>query len=93
MPKSLHAPLLAGGLATLLGAVAAQEVRRLPGPTGDHGPLMGLDRRWGYKAIKAVGNHGEIFERNPGMSGPVRLPRGLNDLWTRGGLMYAPPVR
>ncbi|HYZ33773.1 MAG TPA: amino acid ABC transporter substrate-binding protein [Crenalkalicoccus sp.] len=69
------------------------EVRRLLGAAGDHGPLMGLDRRWAYNAIKAVGNYGEIFERNLGMASPVKLPRGLNDLWTRGGLIYAPPIR
>ncbi len=69
------------------------EVRRLLGLTGDHGPLMGLDRAWALNAIRAVGNYGEVFERNLGMASPVRLPRGLNDLWTRGGLMYAPPIR
>jgi general L-amino acid transport system substrate-binding protein len=69
------------------------EVRRLLGLTGDHGPMMGLDRRWAYHAIKAAGNYGEIFERNLGMGSAVKLPRGLNDLWSRGGLMYAPPVR
>ena len=69
------------------------EIRRLLGLSGDHGPLMGLDRRWAYWAIKAVGNYGEIFERNLGMGSPIKLRRGLNDLWTRGGLMYAPPIR
>jgi general L-amino acid transport system substrate-binding protein len=69
------------------------EVRRLLGLTGDHGPLMGLDRRWAYWAIKAAGNYGEIFERNLGMGSPIGLRRGLNDLWIRGGLMYAPPIR
>lgn len=69
------------------------EVRRLLGLSGDHGPLMGLDRRWAYWAIKAVGNYGEIFERNLGQGSPIKLARGLNDLWTRGGLMYAPPIR
>ncbi len=69
------------------------EIRRLLGLTGDHGPLMGLDRAWALNAIRAVGNYGEIFERNLGMGSAVKLPRGLNDLWTRGGLMYAPPVR
>ncbi|MFM7691512.1 MAG: amino acid ABC transporter substrate-binding protein, partial [Alphaproteobacteria bacterium] len=59
----------------------------------DHGPLMGIDRRWAYNAIKAVGNYGEVFERNLGKGSPIGLPRGLNDLWTRGGLMYAPPIR
>jgi len=69
------------------------EIRRLLGLTGDHGPLMGLDRAWALNAIRAVGNYGEIFERNLGQGSAVKLPRGLNDLWTRGGLMYAPPVR
>jgi general L-amino acid transport system substrate-binding protein len=68
-------------------------IRRLLGNSGDHGPLMGLDRRWAYNAIKAVGNYGEIFERNLGSGSPIGLQRGVNDLWTRGGLMYAMPVR
>jgi general L-amino acid transport system substrate-binding protein len=54
---------------------------------------MGIDRRWAYNAIKAVGNYGEVFDRNLGKDSPINLPRGLNDLWTRGGLMYAPPIR
>ena len=61
--------------------------RRLLGLSGDHGPLMGLDRRWAYNAIRAVGNYGEVFERNLGQASPVKLPRGLNDLHTRGGLI------
>lgn len=68
-------------------------IRRLLGNAGDHGPLMGLDRRWAYNAIKAVGNYGEVFERNLGRGSPIGLQRGVNDLWTRGGLMYAMPVR
>ena len=68
-------------------------IRRLLGQTGDYGPLMGLDRRWAYNAIKAVGNYGEIFDRNLGAGSPIGLPRGPNDLWTRGGLMYAMPIR
>ncbi|MBP0464545.1 amino acid ABC transporter substrate-binding protein [Roseomonas sp. PWR1] len=68
-------------------------IRRLLGVAGDHGPLMGIDRRWAYNAIKAVGNYGEVFERNLGRGSPIGLPRGVNDLWTRGGLMYAMPVR
>lgn len=69
------------------------EVQRLLGVTGDFGPTMGLDRRWAYNAIKAVGNYGEIFERHLGPNTPLALPRGLNRLWTQGGLMYAPPIR
>ncbi len=68
-------------------------IRRLLGQAGDHGPLMGIDRRWAYNAIKAVGNYGEMFNRNLGAGSPIGLPRGVNDLWTRGGLMYAMPIR
>lgn len=60
------------------------------GVSGDLGPMMGLDKRWAYWAIKAVGNYGEIYDRH---FRPVGLPRGVNRLWTDGGLMYAPPLR
>jgi general L-amino acid transport system substrate-binding protein len=69
------------------------EIRRLLGEAGDTGPAMGLDRRWAYNAIKAVGNYGEIFERHLGPNSPIGLERGLNRLWNQGGLMYAPPMR
>ena len=69
------------------------EIRRLLGQAGDHGPLMGVDRRWAYNAIRAVGNYGEIFERNLGGGSPIGLQRGMNGQWNRGGLMYAPPIR
>jgi general L-amino acid transport system substrate-binding protein len=69
------------------------EIRRLLGLSGDHGPLTGLDRRWAHNAIRAVGNYGEVFERNLGQGSPIKLRRGMNDLHTRGGLMYAPPIR
>lgn len=69
------------------------EIRRLLGMAGDHGPMMGLDRRWAYNAIRAVGNYGEIFERNLGGGSPIGLRRGMNALYTQGGLMYAPPIR
>jgi general L-amino acid transport system substrate-binding protein len=68
-------------------------IRRLLGVSGDHGPNMGLDRRWAYSIIKALGNYGEIYDRNVGPNTPLGLARGINDLWTRGGLMYAPPIR
>ena len=64
--------------------------QRLLGTAGDHGKLMGLDNRWAYWAIKAVGNYGEMFDRH---FTPVGLSRGVNNLWTNGGLMYAPPIR
>ncbi len=68
-------------------------VQRILGVSEDTGKLLGLDRDWAYRAIKAVGNYGEIFERNVGPKSALMLPRGVNNLWNKGGLMYAPPVR
>jgi general L-amino acid transport system substrate-binding protein len=68
-------------------------VGRLLGTTEDTGKLLGLDKSWAANAIKAVGNYGEIFERNVGPNSPLGLPRGMNNLWSKGGIMYAPPVR
>ncbi|MFD0666529.1 amino acid ABC transporter substrate-binding protein [Ramlibacter sp. MAHUQ-53] len=68
-------------------------VGRLLGTTEDMGKPLGLDRDWLARAIRAVGNYGEIYERNVGEKTPVGLPRGKNQLWTQGGLMYALPVR
>jgi general L-amino acid transport system substrate-binding protein len=69
------------------------QVKRLLGTTGDFGKFIALDNHWAYNAIKAVGNYGEMFDRNLGEGSPLKMPRGKNDLWTRGGLMYAPPIR
>ncbi len=69
------------------------EVRRLLGLEGDAGVMMGLDNNWAKNAIAANGNYGEIFEANIGTSTPIGLARGLNALWTQGGLQYAPPLR
>jgi len=68
-------------------------VQRILGTSEDTGKLLGLDKDWAYRAIKAVGNYGEIFERNVGPSSALKLPRGANNLWSKGGFMYAPPVR
>jgi general L-amino acid transport system substrate-binding protein len=68
-------------------------VQRILGTSEDTGKLLGLDKDWAYRAIKAVGNYGEIFERNVGPKSALKLPRGVNNLWNKGGLMYAPPVR
>lgn len=68
-------------------------VLRILGASEDTGKLLGLDKEWAYRAIKAVGNYGEMFERNVGPKSTLRLPRGLNNQWNKGGLMYAPPVR
>jgi general L-amino acid transport system substrate-binding protein len=68
-------------------------VLRLLGVSEDTGKLLGLDKDWMARAIKTTGNYGEIFERNVGPKSVLGLPRGLNNLWDKGGLMYAYPVR
>ena len=68
-------------------------VQRLLGVSEDMGGLLGLDKEWLYRIVKQVGNYGESFERNMGPKTPVGLPRGANNLWNKGGLMYAPPIR
>jgi general L-amino acid transport system substrate-binding protein len=68
-------------------------VQRLLGKTGDFGSLLGLDNKWMLNAIKAVGNYGEVFDKNVGAGSQLKLSRGLNGLWTQGGLMYAIPYR
>ena len=73
---------------------ADPETKRLLGiGDNDMGKMMGLDMDWGRRAIGAAGNYGEIFEANIGEATPIGLARGLNALWTQGGLQYAPPVR
>ncbi|MDD5479395.1 amino acid ABC transporter substrate-binding protein [Rhodoferax sp.] len=68
-------------------------VQRILGSSEDTGKLLGLSRDWMANAIKATGNYGEIFERNVGPKSPLGLPRGVNNQWNKGGLMYAYPVR
>jgi general L-amino acid transport system substrate-binding protein len=67
--------------------------KRLLGVTGDFGRFMALDNKWALNAIKAVGNYGEMFERNLGQNSVFKLPRGKNELWSHGGLMYSAPIR
>jgi general L-amino acid transport system substrate-binding protein len=69
------------------------EVNRLLGTEGELGAMLGLSADWAVKAIAAGGNYGESFERNIGSSTPIGLARGLNALWTNGGLLYSPPFR
>lgn len=68
-------------------------VRRILGVEGDFGTPLGLTKEWAYQAIKGTGNYGEIFARNVGEGSALNLPRGINALWTQGGLQYAPPIR
>ncbi len=69
------------------------EIRRLLGVVPGNGAALGLDEDWAYNVIKSVGNYGEMFDRNVGQNSPIKLDRGLNKLWTDGGLMYAPRLR
>ena len=69
------------------------EVRRLLGVDGSQGSELGLSNDWAYQIFKQIGNYGEIFERNIGVNTPLGIARGLNALWTDGGLIYSPPFR
>jgi general L-amino acid transport system substrate-binding protein len=71
----------------------SHEVRRFLGMDADVGAPLGLPRDWVYQVIKQVGNYGEIFERTLGQNSSLKLDRGLNNLWSKGGLMYAMPFR
>ena len=68
-------------------------VQRLLGVSEDVGKPLGLDKEWVYRMLKAVGNYGEIFERNVGPNSLLQLPRGINALPKDGGVMYSPPLR
>ncbi|GGX71073.1 amino acid ABC transporter substrate-binding protein [Saccharospirillum salsuginis] len=68
-------------------------IQRMLGVNGDTGRAMGLSADWAYQIIKQVGNYGEVFERNVGQDSELGFDRGLNELWSRGGILYAPPLR
>ncbi len=68
-------------------------VQRMLGKSGDTGSYIGLDKDWMVRAIQAVGNYGEIYDRHFGPATKLNIPRGINKLWTNGGLMYALPIR
>jgi general L-amino acid transport system substrate-binding protein len=74
-------------------AAADAEIQRMLGVTDKMGEGLGLSNDWAYNIVKSVGNYGEVFERNVGPNTSINLPRGLNALWSKGGLQYAPPVR
>ena len=69
------------------------DIKRFVGTEGNYGEQLGLSKDWAVKIIKQVGNYGEAFERNVGQGSPLKIDRGLNRLWTKGGLQYAPPIR
>jgi general L-amino acid transport system substrate-binding protein len=72
---------------------AKPEVKRLVGTDGNFGEQMGLTKDWAVRIVRQVGNYGEVFERNVGTESKLGIPRGLNHLWSTGGILYAPPIR
>ena len=85
--------ITAANIGEVGAATQDPEVKRLLGMEGDMGAMLGLDNEFAKRAIMASGNYGEIFEANIGAATPIGLARGLNALWTQGGLQYAPPFR
>lgn len=75
------------------GSATNPEIKRLLGLEGDLGMKLGLSNDWAYNIIKLVGNYEEVYNRNLGPDTPTYIPRGLNQLYTNGGLLYAPPFR
>jgi general L-amino acid transport system substrate-binding protein len=69
------------------------DVKRFVGTEGSYGESLGLSRGWALHIIKLVGNYGQVFERNVGVGSKLGIPRGINQLWTSGGIQYAPPIR
>jgi len=69
------------------------EVMRLVGTEGSYGEDLGLTKDWAARIIRRVGNYGEIYDRNVGNESKLKIPRGLNQLWSAGGIQYAPPIR
>jgi general L-amino acid transport system substrate-binding protein len=69
------------------------DVKRLLGAEGNFGEQLGLTKDWVYRIVKLVGNFGEVFDRNVGQGSQLKISRGLNALWNKGGVQYAPPIR
>lgn len=69
------------------------DVMRLVGTEGEYGEDLGLTKDWAARIIRHIGNYGEVYDRNVGADSKLKIPRGLNQLWNTGGIMYAPPLR
>ncbi len=72
---------------------ANPDIRRFVGIEGNYGEQLGLSNDWAVRIVKLVGNYDEVFERNVGSGSPLKIERGLNRLWNKGGIQYAPPIR
>jgi general L-amino acid transport system substrate-binding protein len=91
----LNAEELGVSSKTIDDALKSQKpsVKRLVGTEGDFGKPFGLTQDWAVRIVKAVGNYAEVFDRNVGAGSKLGIPRGLNELWSNGGIQYAPPIR
>jgi general L-amino acid transport system substrate-binding protein len=91
----INAEELGVGSATIDEALRSgkPDVKRLIGTEGTFGEQLGLTKDWAARLLRLVGNYGEVFERNVGVESKLAIPRGINSLWTKGGIQYAPPVR
>jgi general L-amino acid transport system substrate-binding protein len=69
------------------------DVKRFVGTEGNYGEQLGLTKDWAVSIVKLVGNYGEVFDANVGQGSPLKIERGLNKLWSKGGVQYAPPIR
>lgn len=84
---------ITSGNAREAGGSRKPDVRRFAGIEGGLGKLLGLEDDWALRAVRARGNYAEVYERNVGVNSRLGIPRGLNQLWTMGGILYAPPLR
>jgi general L-amino acid transport system substrate-binding protein len=91
----VNAEELGIGAGTVTEALASSkpDARRLTEREGDFGRKLGLDNDWAIRTIRAVGHYGEMFEHNIGSRSRLGVPRGLNQLWSQGWILYAPPMR
>jgi general L-amino acid transport system substrate-binding protein len=91
----VNAEELGVGAKTIEAALASSkpDVKRLVGNEGNYGEQIGLTKDWAVRIIRLVGNYAEVYERNVGTKSRLGIARGINQLWTKGGIMYAPPIR
>ncbi len=93
MVDAEEAGITQANVAELREKTLSPDVKRILGVEGKYGRGLGLTDDWAYRIVRHVGNYGDAFARNLGESTPLKIPRGLNALWTQGGLQYGPPIR
>lgn len=93
MVNAEEAGISQANVAQMRAEARSPDVRRILGLEGAYGEGLGLTRDWAYRIIRHVGNYADVYARNLGAATPLNVPRGLNALWTEGGLQYGPPIR